>query len=66
MTHPESIRWSACACLLALVGALATGSASAAGFSVSPIRLDFDRGTRTGVITVSNEDPQPLELEMQP
>lgn len=67
MTHSTQARRSACGGLIALAcAALAAGSASAAGFSVSPIRLDFDRGTRTGVITVSNEDEQPLELEMQP
>lgn len=66
MRHRASDRRSACAGLIALVCALATAPAAAAGFSVSPIRIDFDRGTRTGVITVSNEDERPLELEMQP
>jgi fimbrial chaperone protein len=36
-----------------LAAALAAGAAS---FGIAPIRLDFDRDTRTGVITVNNDD----------
>jgi fimbrial chaperone protein len=34
-------------------------------FRVTPIRLDFDRGTRTGVITVVNEGSDKLSLQMR-
>lgn len=53
---------------LALLALLALGHGApsrAASFGVSPIRLDFDRGTRSGVITVSNDGEQPVEVQMQ-
>ncbi len=34
-------------------------------FRVTPIRLDFDRGTRTGVVTVVNEGSDKLNLQMK-
>jgi len=34
-------------------------------FRVTPIRLDFDRGTRTGLITVVNEGEEKLSLQMR-
>ncbi len=34
-------------------------------FSVSPIRMDFDKDVRTGVVTVSSESPDKLNLQMR-
>jgi len=34
-------------------------------FKVTPIRLDFDRGTKSGVITVTNEGGEKLNLQMK-
>lgn len=44
---------------------LAASSAMAGSFGVSPIRLDFDRGTKTGVITVTNDDESRLTFQMR-
>ena len=41
-----------------------TGSSAAADFGISPIKLYFDRQTRSAVVTVSNEADQPLVVEM--
>jgi fimbrial chaperone protein len=49
------------ACLLAA----AAGSASAAGFAVSPIRLEFERSVKTGSTTVTNDADEPLELQVR-
>ena len=37
----------------------------AGNFAVSPIRLDFDRATKTGVIAVTNDDDDKLQLQMK-
>ena len=37
----------------------------AGSFGVSPIRLDFDRTTKTGVITVTNDDEARLSFQMK-
>ena len=37
----------------------------AGSFGVSPIRLDFDRSTKTGVITVTNDDEARLSFQMK-
>jgi len=34
-------------------------------FSVSPIRMDFDKDVRTGVVTISAEGPEKLNLQMR-
>jgi fimbrial chaperone protein len=34
-------------------------------FRVTPIRLDFDKGTKTGVITVANEGDDKLNVQMK-
>ena len=52
-------------CLLLLVGLVASGSVMAGNFAVSPIRLDFDRATKTGVIAVTNDDDDKLQLQMK-
>jgi len=45
-----------------LVLAAASFAARAGNFGVSPIRLDLDKNTRTGVITVSNDGDAPLDF----
>ncbi len=37
----------------------------AGDFAVSPIRLDFDRSTKTGVITISNDGDDNLQIQMK-
>jgi fimbrial chaperone protein len=39
--------------------------ATAGDFAVSPIRLDFDRATKTGVIAVTNDADNSLQLQMK-
>lgn len=51
--------------LLLLASLLAAKAAHAGSFGVSPIRLDFDRTTRTGSISVENDDPAPLSFQMR-
>jgi fimbrial chaperone protein len=51
--------------LFPLVFSLLAGTAFAGNFAVSPIRLDFDRATKTGVITVTNDDDDKLQLQMK-
>lgn len=42
------------------------GGAVAGQFGVSPIRLDLDRGARTGAVTISNDDTdKPLQVQMK-
>jgi fimbrial chaperone protein len=54
----------ACAALGAALAA--SGSlAAAAGFAVSPIRLEFERNVRTGSVTVTNDSTQPLDLQVR-
>src|SRR5690348_11377452 len=38
---------------------------SAGSFGVTPIRLDFDRATKTGVLKISNDADDPLQVQMQ-
>ena len=45
--------------------ALAAASAGAAEFAVSPIRIDFEPGRRSATVTVSNDDPRPLRLQLK-
>lgn len=49
--------------MLALL--LPCGNVAAGNFAVSPIRLDFDRATKTGVLTVTNDDDDKLQLQMK-
>lgn len=44
---------------------LAVFPAIAGSFGVSPIRLDFDRTAKTGVITVTNDDESRLSFQMK-
>ena len=52
--------------VLVAVATLLTASANvqAAEFSVSPIKLFFDRQTRSAVVTVSNDADEPLVVQM--
>jgi fimbrial chaperone protein len=43
----------------------AAQTAHAGSFGVSPIRLDFDRSAKTGVITVSNDDEIRLSFQLK-
>lgn len=63
MPHENSSRWSRsiAACVFA---ALIPAAANAGLFSISPIRLDLDRQTRTDSITITNDDPN-TKLEVQ-
>jgi fimbrial chaperone protein len=49
--------------LACLALAAASYAAYAGEFGVSPIRLDLDRGVRTGVIAVSNDGDTPLNFQ---
>jgi len=44
---------------------LAATAATAGSFGVSPIRVDLDRGTRTGLVTVTNDDTRKLSFRMK-
>lgn len=44
---------------------LACAAPARADFGVAPIRLDLDRTTRSGVITVSNEGAEPLSFQIR-
>ena len=44
---------------------LAALPAAAAEFSVSPIRLFFERGTRSAVVNVTNDSKQPLRMQLR-
>ncbi len=50
---------------LVLVFAMSALNAFAGNFAVSPIRLDFDRAVKTGVITITNDDDDKLQLQMK-
>jgi len=55
---------------LALIAAsLAAGllpiAAGAAEFSVTPIRIDLERGARSAAVTVTNDDARPLRMQMR-
>jgi fimbrial chaperone protein len=44
---------------------LGAGDASAAAFGVSPIRVDLDRGSRTGLVNVSNDEDRKLSFQLK-
>jgi fimbrial chaperone protein len=49
---------------LMLLSALAPSALWAAEFSVSPIRLQFEPGTRSGVLAVRNSDKRPIRFQL--
>lgn len=51
---------------LALIGlSLSIGQAYSSEWRVAPIRLDFDKGTKSGVITVSNDSAEKVHLQIK-
>lgn len=50
----------------ALIGlSLSIGQAYSSEWRVAPIRLDFDKGTKSGVITVSNDSSEKVHLQIK-
>ena len=47
------------------VASLAASLAAAAEFTVSPIRVDMPRGTRSAAVSVANEDTRPLRMQLR-
>lgn len=60
---PSTYRAISRVLLAGLVPAVISFAAHAGQFGVSPIRLDLDKGARTGVVAVSNEGDTPLEFQ---
>jgi len=52
--------------LIGLLFALALPAASAATFSVSPIRVELDAHHRAAILTFSNSGDQPLRMQVRP
>ena len=48
-----------------LAACLAAAGACAGDFGVSPIRVELDRGTKSALVTVSNEDQRPLAFQVR-
>ena len=44
---------------------LSIGQAYSSEWRVAPIRLDFDKGTKSGVITVSNDSAEKVHLQIK-
>ena len=55
----------AAALIAALLLAVAPHLAAAAEFSITPIRLEFERGARSAAVTVSNDDARPLRMQLR-
>jgi fimbrial chaperone protein len=51
--------------LLACLCAAFASLASAGDFGVSPIRVDLDRGTKSALVTVTNDDHKPLAFQVR-
>jgi fimbrial chaperone protein len=51
--------------LAVIAFALSSFAANAAEFSVSPIRLHFEPGARSGAVTVTNDDARPLRMQLR-
>ncbi len=47
------------------VALAATQAACAAAFAVSPIRIDLDRGTRTGLVNIASEDERRIYFQLK-
>ncbi|MBM2837939.1 MAG: csuC [Deltaproteobacteria bacterium] len=51
---------------LAFIGlSLSIGQAYSSEWRVTPIRLDFDKGTKSGIITVSNDSAEKVHLQIK-
>jgi fimbrial chaperone protein len=59
------LAWGMLGGLLAAALGLGSVESVAAEFSVTPTRLDLDRKTKSGVITVTNDDDKPLRVQAQ-
>lgn len=62
---PAQKAWQTLARLLCGGLAMFTLPVLAGNFGVSPISLDLDRNARSGAITVSNDDADPLRLQIR-
>jgi fimbrial chaperone protein len=51
--------------LLALAACFFSLPACAGDFGVSPIRVDLDRGTKSALLTVTNDDARPLAFQVR-
>ena len=51
--------------LVLLAAACFAAPALAADFSVSPIRVELQRGARSAVVTVGNDDARPLRMQLR-
>ena len=51
------------ACVLALVAA-PFASAAGGDYSISPLRIDLDRNTRSGVVTLANTGDEPIDFQI--
>jgi fimbrial chaperone protein len=51
--------------ILALAACLLSLAAHAGDFGVSPIRVDLDRGTKSALITIANDDSRPLAFQVR-
>jgi fimbrial chaperone protein len=60
-----TIRSRARLALLCFGAGLAPVAALAAAFGVTPIRIDLDPGSRTGIVTVSNDDQRRLTFQVK-
>ena len=52
-------------CIAGITVMLASEVAHASNWGVAPIKLEFDRATRTGLITVNNEDTKPVNFQIK-
>jgi fimbrial chaperone protein len=51
--------------LLFFFSLILTSTACAGDFGVSPIRVDLDRGTKSALITITNDDARPLAFQVR-
>ena len=54
------LRW-----LVAALAATCSGTALAGAFGVSPIRVDLDAASRTGLVTITNDDERKLHFQVK-
>ena len=52
-------------CIAGITVMLASEVARASNWGVAPIKLEFDRATRTGLITINNEDTKPVNFQIK-
>jgi fimbrial chaperone protein len=59
-----AIRWRSRLALALAAWLAAAGSAAAGSFSLAPIRLEMDRATKTGVLTLHNDAELPVTIQI--